>query len=238
MLPADYVPRARATGMDGVGTDTPYWTPERLANTARYQAHVYRWAAQIADRRGCKRVLDAGCGVGVKLDAVLAAPGRELWGVDQPSAVELARRHAPGARYWGADLESDAMGSGGPGGLFDLVVCADVVEHLEDPAVLLGFIRGCMGAGSLALISTPDRDRLRGRGCRVSPKPDHVREWARGEFLAYLGSEGFRVVESRVMPQDEAPVGRLRWADMLFRARLRATSPLACHAVLCRLGTP
>lgn len=235
-LPPDYVARSSALGLDEhlpVGT-AGYWTPERLANTARYQAHVYAWADRIARRHRATRILDAGCGVGTKLVTRLAGPGRELWGVDQPAAIALARELSPGASYWSADLESNASAEGGPVGTFDMIICSDVLEHLADPDALMSVVRSRMAAGSIAILSTPDRDRLRGRGCRSSPKPDHVREWSRDEFIRYARSRGFEVLKSRLMPQDDAPIAPLIWEDAMFRAEVRPRSPLACHAVLCR----
>lgn len=229
----DYVPRPSAPGLDDPQTGLAYWTPERVSNAPRYQWHVYRWADRVARERGCRRILDAGCGIGVKLAGMLAGPQRELWGVDQPSAVEAAERIAPGPSYWGTDLDAPDLHRSGPPGRFDLIICADVLEHLGDPDVLLGFIRDRLAPGAPALLSTPDRDRLRGRNCTRSLKPDHVREWSREEFTAYVQSRGFRVMQSRVMPQDEQPLAGSVMAEALFRLRVRPRSPWACHAVLC-----
>jgi SAM-dependent methyltransferase len=234
MLPAGYVSRPRAVSLDTEASTGPYWTPERIENAGRYQVHVYRWAAAIARERGVRRVLDAGCGVATKLCSLLDAPGRELWGVDQASAVEIARSVSPAARYWTADLERPAGASGDPGGLFDLVVCADVLEHLENPDPLMAMIGERLAPTGLAVLSTPERDRLRGRGCRVSLKPDHVREWSRSEFTAYVRSRCFEVLGSRLSAQDETPTSACLWRECAFRLRLRERSPLACQAVLCR----
>lgn len=236
MLPPDYVQRPAALGIDSPETGT-YWTPDRLANTARYQAHVYRWADSLATRFGLQRILDVGCGVGIKLAGMLAKPGRSLFGVDQAAAVEEAQRLAPGPIYWAADLENpepcgehaaDSCATG-----FDLVICADVIEHLADPDPLIAFVCRVLSADGLLVLSTPDRDRLRGRGCRQSPKPDHVREWARDEFIAFARSRGLHVRASRLMPQDDLSLPASREGELSFRLGKSQTSPRACHALLC-----
>lgn len=238
MLPPDYEQRGQALGADAESGQT-YWTPDRLANTARYQWHVYRLADSLATRAELSAVLDAGCGVGVKLAGMLARPGRRLWGVDQASAVEAASQLAPGPTYWATDLETPCPPDNGldvPATGFDLVICADVLEHLADPDPLMRFIHERLSTGGWCVLSTPDRDRLRGRGCMHSPKPDHVREWSRREFVAYVESRGFDVHASRLMPQDDAPRGRTIGGEVLYRSGLGATSPWACHAVVCRPG--
>lgn len=235
MLPEDYVCRSRAVSLDTAsGSDGGYWTPERITNAARYQIHVYRWADRIARRRGLRRVLDAGCGVGTKLVRVLGGEERELWGVDQASALGVAREISPAARYWAADLEHPAGGPDDPGGDFDLIVCADVLEHLGNPDPLMAFLLSRTAPRGRLVLSTPERDRLRGRACRASLKPDHVREWSRGEFVAYVRSRGFEVLSSRLTAQDETETASLWPAEFAFRLGLSDRSPLACHAVLCR----
>jgi hypothetical protein len=114
------------------------------------------------------------------------------------------------------------------------VICADVIEHLVDPDPALGLLCRAAGENGWILISTPERHRLRGRRAMACTKPDHVREWSRGEFVQYLRASGLGVVQSRLMPQDDAPMARCLSREAMFMARASARSPLACHAVLCR----
>lgn len=44
------------------------------------------------------------------------------------------------------------------------------------------------------LISTPERDKLRGEGCNYSPNKHHIREWNKSEFLTYLEQSGLVVI--------------------------------------------
>ena len=52
--------------------------------------------------------------------------------------------------------ETDALHAGGWEAPFDAVVCADVLEHFEDPERLLGMIRGWLKPGGVLLASLPN----------------------------------------------------------------------------------
>jgi SAM-dependent methyltransferase len=143
-------------------------------------------------------VMDVGCGYPWKF-ALMIRPvaGRQLL-VDQPSTASLVRELCPGADFLGVDLEQI---DGELRERFDLVICADVLEHLVDPDPCVAFIRRHLSASGWAVFSTPERDFLRGRGCDHCPKREHVREWNSDEFRAYLRSRGLTVVEQRWFPQ-------------------------------------
>ncbi len=229
--------------VDDAGNDA-YWTPERIANSAIYQHHVYAWAAHLlrSSRRrpgaerdalatAARRVLDVGCGPGVKLQRLIQPLAEDICGVDQPSAVTIARRTAPGLRFEPVDLDDpDAK----PPGVFDIIICADVIEHLADPRPLLGYLRRACHERSFIVLSTPDRDRLRGRGCLASPMVEHVREWNAPEFRGFLADQGFDVLRSRLLPADDSPRLGGWWRETAFRCRAASTSPWRCHTVLCR----
>lgn len=96
----------------------------------------------------------------------------------------------------------------------DLVVCADVIEHVADPDALMRFIARV--AKDRVVISTPDRDLVyAGRTrYRFGPpaNPAHVREWNMDEFNRYVAR--FLQVEKHVISNREQAtqmiVGRVR----------------------------
>ncbi|MGH9892235.1 MAG: glycosyltransferase, partial [bacterium] len=76
-----------------------------------------------------------------------------------------------------------------------LVICADVVQQVPDPRRLLSGIGHAVSDGGMALISTPDRTRLRPETPMGPPSiPNHIREWSPEEFSLLLESCGFEVV--------------------------------------------
>ena len=229
-LPDGYVQRTINLTFDA-NRDDAYWTEWRLEASGRYQRHVYAWAARLIERAGLRSVLDVGCGVGTKLREVIAPVGVEITGLDQISAITKARELGCPGTLVPVDLESPSFE---PRRAYDLILCADVLEHLIDPDPAMRLIRQCSHAGTLVILSTPDRRRRRGRDCMRSDKPEHVREWSRAEFRRFVHSRGFEVLCSRQTPQDDSPVRSHLRSELAWRLRLAKRSTLACHAVLCR----
>ena len=173
-----------------------YWDAKRMLFSRYVQWHVYDYAARQVREHGCKTVLDVGCGLGHKLIAQIA-PLAEVTGVDQPTAVEVANKLHPDHRFVSADIEKPDETSLGA---FDFVLCADVIEHLLDPDLLLRFITNHAHADSLIVVSTVERDIRRGKDNRRSPKAEHVREWNLDELGMYLRSFGFDVIDQQSLP--------------------------------------
>jgi glycosyltransferase involved in cell wall biosynthesis/SAM-dependent methyltransferase len=185
---------------DEIGT--PYWE-EPSRNNTRYQEPVYRKARRLTRRIGNASVLDVGTGSGVKLERILAPYVEVAVGIDQGSGIGLARRRAPHIEWVEGDLLSVGPWQRIADRSFDLVICADVIEHVEDPVALLRHVIGQMDAHSLLLISTPDRLRLDRPNALGPPENSrHVREWTRDEFELLLESVGLNVQKSyRFLPR-------------------------------------
>lgn len=235
-LPSGYRQQAAALTRDQAtpqyGDGAEYWNADRIASSARYQWHVYAWAAHLLQTRGLRSVLDIGCGPGVKLARLIAPLCNDVRGIDQDSAVAAARRLGSPGEYRVVDLDNcRTVKADRP---FDLIICADVIEHLLNPDPAMAMIARFCGPRSLVLLSTPDRARLRGRACMASPKPEHVREWSTPEFLRFIDSRGFAVVEHRLLPGADEPAWSGWGREWLWRMRLAATSERRCLSVLCR----
>lgn len=178
--------------------DGHYWDEDRVRRSAIHQFAVYSWAEKIIREKNVKTVADVGCGFAAKLAWLHGrCPDVSYWGIDQPHAAELCRRHYGFGQWVGVDFENDPAV---PSARADLVISSDVIEHLQNPDVLLDYYRRVCAPDGLILISTPERDRLRGLSCRHSPNPYHVREWNREELDRYLKSRGFAILEHRVLP--------------------------------------
>lgn len=229
-LPSAYVQRERNETLDEAADDA-YWAPWRIEASRRYQRHVYVWAQRLIRQRSLGSVLDVGCGVGAKLRDLIEPVCSDVTGVDQASAIDAAGEHGTGAELVPLNLDNPDRELGRT---FDLILCADVLEHLLDPDRAMSLIRSACHERTLVLLSTPDRRRRRGRACMRSEKPVHVREWASGEFRRYATTRGFDVIAARMLPQDDTRVRAHLWGELLWRLHIRERSGLACTTLLCK----
>ena len=224
-----YRANEQALTFEGVEPGT-YWTNGRIQAAGYYQYYVYAKCLSMMQRQGYKNLMDVGCGAPVKVKELLYPWYDDVELVDQPSVAQIATEILPGCRFTSADLEDIDLNLSRK---FDLIVCADVVEHLINPDNCLEFIRHHLAPYGLAVISTPERDYVRGKSCDYSPKPEHVREWNSEEFEQYITSRGFEIVESLWLPQ-----GRLRQFEFLisrlFSPFLRNYRWSSCQVVVCR----
>jgi SAM-dependent methyltransferase len=142
-------------------------------------------AAFVRDLGRAERALDLGCGDG-RLTALLDAS--ELTAADVSAvALERAGRRLPGVRL--VELEPDV-----PLPLedaaFDLVLCAETVEHVRDLQLFLSEIRRVLRpAGELAL-TTPAAPPL---GRPEDPLSPHLRRFTRRSLARVLGELGFEL---------------------------------------------
>ncbi len=144
-------------------------------------------------------VLDLGCGDG-RLAALLEADERTLADVS-PVALARARERLPAARA--VELEPDAP-LPLPDGAFDLVLCAETIEHVRDVQLLLSEARRVLRPGGRLALTTPAHGRL--AGLRVlaggferqfDPLSPHIRFLSRRSLRALLDAMGFDVGELR-----------------------------------------
>ncbi len=207
-----------------------YWTPERLAAASFFQYPVYLLSRDLLRSRGARSLLDVGSGPGTKLAELIAPLCPDLVLIDQPSSREIVARELPSAVFHGADLDALDLDLGRS---FDLIVCADVLEHLKHPDGCLRFIRAHLAPGGRAVLSTPERDHLRGRDCMTSPHPEHVREWNTDEFRAFVERCGLVVERQLLLPQGRTHPLELAVGRWLGRHLLRRRWA-SCQALVCR----
>lgn len=115
----------------------------------------------LAGNRGAVRVLDAGGGSG-GFAVPLAELGYDVTVVDPSpdSLAALERRAAEtGTQSRVHALQGDAAGLRDlvPGGAFDLVLCHNVLEVVDDPAEAIEAIAGMLRVGGLASVLATNR---------------------------------------------------------------------------------
>ena len=145
------------------------------------------------------RALDLGCGDG-RLGALLAAERLVAADVSR-IALERARRRLPDAEL--IKLEPDARLPLDDSS-FDLVLCAETLEHVRDVQLLLSETRRVLRPGGRLALTTPAHSRLTGldvllRGFepRFDPLSPHLRFFTARSLRRLLGELGFDVLAQR-----------------------------------------
>ena len=147
-------------------------------NTDEWQREVYQFAKTVLIQEGLKSVCDLGCGSGYKLVANFA--GIRTIGIDLPATCAYLRNTYPDREWREINLGCTFTEP------IDMVIAADVIEHLPDPNAFLTYIAR-LGPKQIVL-STPDRNLMGKRNHAGPPgNPAHVREWSFSEFRAYIG---------------------------------------------------
>jgi 2-polyprenyl-6-hydroxyphenyl methylase / 3-demethylubiquinone-9 3-methyltransferase len=105
------------------------------------------------------RVLDVGCGGGLLAES-LAREGAQLTAIDlAPAMIEVARLHAAAAgltidyRLAGAEELLRAHPA-----VFDVITCMEMLEHVPEPAAMLGTLAQLLKPGGALFVSTLNRN--------------------------------------------------------------------------------
>jgi 2-polyprenyl-3-methyl-5-hydroxy-6-metoxy-1,4-benzoquinol methylase len=187
---------AAATGgnvYDKYGTSNPI--ARRLM--ARFLADL----DAMVERTGAREVHEVGCGEG-ELAIRLARRGLRARGTDAfPQVLQEARRRADAAGVE-VDFEATPAERLEPARhAAELIVCCEVLEHLEDPDRALEVLAGL--AKPWLIASVPREPLWRGLNlARLSyvgqfgNTPGHLNHWSRRGFVRFLTSS-FEVIELR-----------------------------------------
>ncbi|AWN45918.1 hypothetical protein DK419_05950 [Methylobacterium terrae] len=180
-LPDDYVTRKEEIYFDDV--------PQAHSDII-YQPEVYDFAEFLLKSTKRSKIIDIGCGSGRKLCSVQA---EKRIGIDfGPNIAACKDLHGNQAEWHDADFTDASCISLSEMADYDsVVVCADVVEHIIDPGVLIALLKACFERGAIVVTSTPDRIRVRGDDHRgPPPNPSHIREWSLDEYKRLLIKQG------------------------------------------------
>lgn len=150
---------------------------DATSSTDEWQKEVYQLAADIAGENSYSTILDVGCGSGYKLVNQLGK--HNTTGIEVNPTFDWLQKKYPNKKWLlfdevqPADLQAD------------LVICADVIEHVANPDDLLDFISEINF--QQLIISTPERDIVAGKNDYGPPENTaHYREWNAVEFKNYL----------------------------------------------------
>lgn len=136
--------------MSGPFAETPYGVVKRLET-------IERWVGETAARLGRPNlaILDYGCGTGDHLTAPIARAGHSIVGADlhEPSIAQARQRYAmPNLTFELSDL--DALRASGR--TFDVIICSEVLEHVDEPGAFLAALRTMLRDDGALILTTPN----------------------------------------------------------------------------------
>jgi SAM-dependent methyltransferase len=152
-----------------------------------WEEHIrrYQFAGDYVER---KSVLDVACGVGYGT-AHLAGqgPGLVVGGDIAREQLMYAQSQYTGPRTHFARVNAECLPF--RDARFDVVVCFETVEHLENPMRFLAECRRVLRPGGLLLCSTPMRLSYRPPWLPRPVNPYHASEYTIGDLLGLIGTD-------------------------------------------------
>jgi SAM-dependent methyltransferase len=121
------------------------------------QAMRRRLAGALLGAGPGARVLDIGCGQGdLVAELRRAHPRAELLGIDSSRVgVDVARAKVPGARFEQRDLLQPGEPAPDMASWATHAVCSEVLEHVDEPEVLLRNARAYLAPGCRLVVTVP-----------------------------------------------------------------------------------
>ncbi|MCD4747633.1 MAG: methyltransferase domain-containing protein [Bacteroidales bacterium] len=188
-----YIPNEINITIDDVSGGN-YWNKSRLISSEYYQFYVYKYAIEIIKKYSLETLIDIGCGTGRKLKIIHEnLPNIKIIGIDQKDVIDFCKKSYYFGDWYVDNFENANLKLNYLKG--DLIICSDIIEHLIDPDNLLDYIKKKVRKDSLIIISTLERDIVRGKDCITSPNKYHIREWNFNEIEKYLENRGFYILE-------------------------------------------
>jgi 2-polyprenyl-3-methyl-5-hydroxy-6-metoxy-1,4-benzoquinol methylase len=169
---------------------------------------------------GARKVLDLGCGNGA-LTKKLQDKGFEVLGCDvDEEGVACAQGRGANCFVHSVYDSPEALGDA----TYDVVVSAEVIEHLFAPMKLLETARYCLRPGGVLIITTPYHGYVKNLVLSLLNKWDahmdpfwdggHIKLWSKKTLGKALQDNGFHI-------ESFGGAGRIPylWKSMIFVAR-------------------
>lgn len=230
-IKSGYIPNNELKTKDNIPGIT-YWDNSRSHAAAFYQFYAYEYIANLITERSLTSIIDVGCGVAAKLAMInRKLPHLKIIGIDQQSAIDYCKSTHDFGEWYVEDFEN--LTEAQETVKADIVSCIDVIEHVSNPDLILEYLKLKVNDKGLIVVSTPERDRARGRDCSSSPNKYHVREWSAEEFKTYLTSQGFEVVDQKIFLPYKIEISRLFFKELAkFLIKYRPGMSLRSNQVI------
>ena len=167
-----------------------------------FQTPVYVDARQFIIELGIKSVLDIGCGNPQKLKAYIYPFTDDIVGIDLQEVVDQVDEAF--GHWFEADLDNDSVCLGRT---FELIIAADVIEHLKSPIGLFDVIKRHADENTIILISTPEKTK------DYPNNLSHETMYTGVEMASMLNENGLRVERAKSYVEKNA---KPRYASNMF----------------------
>lgn len=147
-----------------------------------------------------EKILDVGCGEGVGLNRLMdKGIGKNLEGIDySKEALILAKKFYPGIKFKQGDIYCLPYGENE----FDLIICSEVLEHLDKPEKAVAEMKRV--TNKFLLFSVPNEpifrlaNFLRGRYMKnFGNTPGHINNWSKSSFVDFLKKQGIKIISAK-----------------------------------------
>lgn len=156
-----------------------------LSQTESVYYNVYK---NVKDKN--QKILEVGCGYGY-LTYALNKTGNNAVGIDiSTKAIEFAKQHF-GNSYLNISVEEFAAKYDEK---YDMIISTEVIEHLENPVLLLEQLKGLLADNGKILLTTPNKDFASKKFTWLTDSPPvHVTWLSRKSFIKIADKLGFKI---------------------------------------------
>jgi 2-polyprenyl-3-methyl-5-hydroxy-6-metoxy-1,4-benzoquinol methylase len=169
----------------------------------KYQAPVYGRANSIADSIDKCQLLDLGCGNPQKLKPFRVS---NITGIDFPSKIlDIAAGGIKG-NWLGRDLNEEFNLDYH----YDLIIAADVIEHVDNTDVFFTNVNNHAKEGTFLVLSSPEKTSVKRHN------PLHVREFMKEELKGIITANGWSIEDFFQYTED---TGKTEYTNNVFIGR-------------------
>ncbi len=158
--------------------------------------NFYSSLISLAKSLKVESILDAGCGEGFTMDKLLKSDvGKKIEGIEySKDALSFGKKLFPDLIFKQGSIYKLPYKDNS----FDLIICTEVVEHLDTPAKALKEMLRV--SKKYLIISAPNEpffmisNFLRGKNLmQFGNDPEHIQHWTIFSFLKLMGEHGVKI---------------------------------------------